>query len=186
MTIYQKQNMKKLLISSTLMLLLVVIGTGTSKAQVSVNVNIGVQPAWGPVGYDYVEYYYIPAYEIYYHVPRRQFVVFENGKWIFVTALPPRYKAVNLYNTYKVVINDPEPYRHFDQHKVKYVTYKNTTEKQVVIRDSKDPKYSEARKKQNGRQPEKRMTPEKQNEGGQNEKKDRKDDDKKPADNKPK
>ena len=55
----------------------------TVPAQVSVYVNIGVQPLWGPVGYDYVEYYYLPEIECYYYVPRRQYVYLSNGRWTF-------------------------------------------------------------------------------------------------------
>jgi hypothetical protein len=48
-------------------------------AQVRVNINIGSQPVWGPVGYDHVDYYYLPDIETYYYVPTRQFVYF--NKW---------------------------------------------------------------------------------------------------------
>ena len=52
-------------------------------AQVRVNINIGSQPVWGPVGYDHVDYYYLPDIETYYYVPARQFVYFNNGRWIY-------------------------------------------------------------------------------------------------------
>jgi hypothetical protein len=48
--------MKRLMISM-LFAIASLAFVNTSKAQVSVNINIGVQPEWGPVGYDYVEYY---------------------------------------------------------------------------------------------------------------------------------
>jgi hypothetical protein len=61
-----------------------------ASAQVRVNINIGSQPVWGPVGYDHVDYYYLPDIETYYYVPTRQFVYF--NKWqmdIFnIIALP--------------------------------------------------------------------------------------------------
>lgn len=112
-----------------------------STAQVNVNINIGSQPTWGPVGYDYVEYYYLPDIEVYYYVPRRQFVYLSNGKWIFVTSLPSRYRSYNLYSGYKVVINQPRPYLYFSTHKVKYAKYKGNNGRQVIIRNSNDPKY---------------------------------------------
>lgn len=110
-------------------------------SQVSVNINIGAQPTWGPVGYDYVEYYYLPDIEVYYYVPRHQYVYLSNGNWIFAASLPSRYRAYNLYSGYKVVINEPKPYLHFSSHKVKYAKYKGNNGKQVVIRNSNDPKY---------------------------------------------
>ena len=131
--------MKKLFL-----VLLVGIGSIISKpvtAQVSLNINIGSQPTWGPVGYDYVEYYYLPDIETYYYVPRRQFVYLSNGKWIFATALPTRYRSYNLYSGYKVVINQPRPYLHFSTHKSTYAKYKRNNGRQVIIRNSNDPKY---------------------------------------------
>jgi len=137
--------MRKVLFSSAIILSLVV-NFGTLNAQVSVSINIGLQPEWGPVGYDYVDYYYMPQYEVYYYVPERKFVYLDGGRWIFVSALPRRYGTVNLFSAYKVVINEPKAYMHFNDHKVKYAKYKGGGEKQIVIRDSKDPKYTEARK----------------------------------------
>jgi hypothetical protein len=112
-----------------------------TEAQVSVNVNIGVQPLWGPIGYDYVEYYYMPDIEVYYWVPRRQYVYFSGGRWIFATSLPVAYRSYNLYSGYKVVINEPRAYLHFNNHKIKYKTYKGNYGKQTIIRSSNDPKY---------------------------------------------
>ncbi|THU40499.1 hypothetical protein FAM09_08545 [Niastella caeni] len=112
-----------------------------SKAQVNVNINIGAQPLWGPVGYDVVQYYYLPDLQMYYYVPSRQFVYLSNGNWLFAAGLPASYRSYNLYTGYKVVINEPKPYLHFATHKVKYAKYKGHKGKQGVIRDSKDPKY---------------------------------------------
>jgi hypothetical protein len=109
-----------------------------AQSQPHVSINIGVQPLWGPVGYDYVEYYYLPAYEVYYYVPRHQFVYLDGGSWRFATALPPRFGPIDYYSTYKVVVNEPKAYLHYKEHKVKYV---GGGPKQIVIRDSREPKY---------------------------------------------
>lgn len=112
-----------------------------SAAQVSVNVNIGSQPLWGPVGYDRVDYYYLPEIESYYHVPKKQFVYLNNNNWVFTNSLPSRYSGYDLYNGYKVVINSPTPYRYFKSHKVKYAKYKSN-HSQPNIRNSKNAKYN--------------------------------------------
>lgn len=112
-----------------------------SRAQVNINVNIGAQPLWGPTGYDAVEYYYLPDLQMYYYVPSHQFVYLSNGRWLFVNSLPARYHSYDLYSGYKVVINEPKPYLHFATHKAEYGKYKGWKAKQVVIRDSRDPKY---------------------------------------------
>ena len=131
--------MKKLFL-----ILLVATGSIISKpasAQVSVNINIGSQPTWGPVGYDYVDYYYLPDIDTYYYVPKHQFVYLSNGKWIFATSLPSRYSSYNLYSGYKVVINEPRPYLSFTTHKVTYAKYKGNNGRKVIIKNSNDPKY---------------------------------------------
>ncbi len=110
-------------------------------AQVSVSVNIQSQPLWGPVGYDYVSYYYLPEYDIYYNVPARQYVYLDGGRWIFAAALPPRFANVNLYSTYKVVLTEPRAYIYHNTHVVKYVKYKKGGVSQVVIKNSNDPRY---------------------------------------------
>jgi len=113
----------------------------SATAQVSVNINIGAQPVWGPVGYDYVEYYYMPDIEVYYYVPSHRFIYLSNGRWIFASTLPYRYRGYNIYSGHKVVINEPRPYLHFTTHKVKYAKYKGNNGRQGIIKNSNDSKY---------------------------------------------
>lgn len=112
-----------------------------ARAQVSVTVNISAQPLWGPVGYDYVEYYYLPDLEMYYYVPAHKFVYINGGRWIFASSLPIWYSGYDLYSIHKIVINEPRPYRHFHLHKAKYAHYRGGPRKQVFICNSNDPKY---------------------------------------------
>jgi len=107
---------------------------------VSVGVNISSQPLWGPVGYDYVEYYYLPACDIYYSVPAAQFIYFDGGTWVYTSYLPVRYHC-DLYTTYKVVINKPHPWYNHHYYVVHYAQYKTAVHKQVYIKESNDPKY---------------------------------------------
>src|ERR1700722_15363691 len=104
--------MKRYIILSAV-LLSIFLGNKTF-AQVSLQVNIGLQPVWGPVGYDHVEYYYMPDIDAYYYVPGHQYIYFEGGRWVFAAALPPRLNY-DVYKGYKVVINDPKPYLHNDR-----------------------------------------------------------------------
>lgn len=108
-----------------------------ANAQVNVNVNIGMQPAWGPVGYDYVRYYYLPDADAYYDVNSRVFVVFANGVWVRRSALP---RPVDLYHVHKIVINDARPWTRHTVYRDRYVSYRGRPS-QVVIRDSREPKY---------------------------------------------
>lgn len=106
-----------------------------AQVRVNVNINIGSQPQWGPVGYDHVDYYYMPDIDVYYYVPRQQFIYLDGARWVFAVALPDRYRSYDLYRGYKVVVNEPEPYRHCDEYRERYGRYKDNYGQQVVIRD---------------------------------------------------
>lgn len=111
-----------------------------ANAQVSVNINIGAQPVWGPVGYDYVDYYYLPDVDAYYAVNTRQYTYFNRGRWVTSRYLPPAYRNYDLYNGYKVVINEPSPWLRHDRYRTQYVQYRGR-HGQPFIRDSRDERY---------------------------------------------
>jgi hypothetical protein len=134
--------MKKLMIA--LFLVTGMVATKAANAQVSVNINIGNQPAWGPTGYDYVNFYYLPEINCYYDVMRGQFIYLSGSRWIYTRSLPSRYRSYNLYNTYKVVVNQPNPYRYNRNHMREYARYRGMRN-QPVIRDSRDSRYYESR-----------------------------------------
>ncbi|HLP13101.1 MAG TPA: hypothetical protein VK177_14285 [Flavobacteriales bacterium] len=124
----------------TLLFGLSVFANGPAYSQVSVTVNIASQPVWGPVGYDYVEYYYLPAYEVYYYVPTGVFFYPVGATWVSSTYLPARYH-VDLYNTYKVVINRPKPYLLHATYAAKYARFKSRPPRQYIIKNSNNSKY---------------------------------------------
>ncbi|WP_221390667.1 hypothetical protein [Dyadobacter sp. NIV53] len=129
--------MKKLILAG----LLIVSALGYEvNAQVSVNINIGNQPAWGPTGYDHVDFYYLPDINVYFDVNKSQYVYQNGTQWIYGKNLPSRYKNFDLYNSYKVVMNEPKPYLRNKIQKTQYANYKGKRN-QAVIRDSKDEKY---------------------------------------------
>jgi hypothetical protein len=117
---------------------------GTAKAQLNVNVraNIGAQPLWGPVGYDHVEYYYMPDIHVFYYVPGHRYYYKQRGRWVYSSSLPYRFRNYDIYNEYKVVINDPYPYRHAETYRTKYAEYKGH-HNQEIIRNSRDSRYYE-------------------------------------------
>jgi len=130
--------MKKLFV----FLMLAICGSMGSRAlaQASISVNIGSQPLWGPVGYDHVDYYYLPDIESYYYVPTGKFIHQNNGKWMYSSGLPSAYRNYDLYNGYKVVINSPKPFLKFKEHKIKYSKYKSSRSQKVILK-SDNPKY---------------------------------------------
>jgi hypothetical protein len=111
-----------------------------SYAQISVSFNLGVQPAWGPTGYDYVENYYMPDIDVYYNVPTHRYYYDEGGRWIYSLNLPSRYGHFDLYNSHKVVINESNPWRNDANYRNQYASYKGRHD-QSSIRDSHDSKY---------------------------------------------
>ncbi|AHF14805.1 hypothetical protein [Niabella soli] len=105
-----------------------------ARAQVSVNINIGSQPQWGPSGYNYARYYYIPEINAYYDVTSRTYI-FQNGRrWVTKRSLPGRYRNFDLYRTYKVVVNSDRPWQNNAVHIRNYSRYR-TNYSQVNIRD---------------------------------------------------
>jgi hypothetical protein len=132
--------MKKLLLCVAMPILAVATRNAEAQVRVNVNINIGSQPVWGPVGYDHVDYYYLPDIETYYYVPTRQFIYISGGNWVFAYGLPPVYRHYDLYHGYKVVINRPRAYLYHDSYRIKYKKFKGYRG-QPVIRYSDDPKY---------------------------------------------
>lgn len=109
-------------------------------AQVSVNINIGQQPLWGPVGYDYAQFYYIPELNVYYDVMNALFYYQHGRRWIHGPALPPRFAHYDLYRLHKFVINQSHPFRYNNRHMNQYRNYR-TMQHQVAIRDARDHRY---------------------------------------------
>ncbi len=134
--------MKKVLLATAL--IIGSMGYTSADAQVRVNIhaNIGNQPGWGPVGYDYAQFYYLPDLDMYYDVQVNQFVYFDRGRWIYTRNIPGRYRNYDLYSGYKVVINEPRPFIRHDYYRTHYRGYRNSRNRQVVIVNSRDPRYT--------------------------------------------
>src|SRR5262245_34501972 len=111
----------------------------SASAQVSVSINIGSQPLWGPTGYDQAQYYYLPEYDVYYDVPHKRYIYCDNGRRVAAPTWPERLHA-DLYKTYKMVENEPSPWKHHNDDVRKYNEYRGRHD-QVVIRDSHEEKY---------------------------------------------
>jgi hypothetical protein len=130
--------MKKLILLFTLCLSGLLCET--TFAQVTFRVNISSQPIWGPVGYDHVDYYYLPDIEAYYNVSGHKYIYMENGRWVSRSYLPQRYSHYDMYNSRKVVINEQKPYLRHQEYRAKYAT-SNERSNQQLIRDSHESKY---------------------------------------------
>lgn len=132
--------MKKIIIALALL-----AGTGLyqqADAQIRVNVNIGTQPIWGPTGYDYAQYYYMPELDAYYDVQGRMYYYQDRNRWVSAATLPARFGRFNLYSTYKVVLNENRPWLRADVNRRKYASFRNRRD-QGAIRDSRDNRYWE-------------------------------------------
>ena len=120
---------------------ILLVGFSNTQVKAQIRLNIGSQPIWGPTGYDHVDYYYLPDVESYYNVQKRQYMYQNNGQWISSSTLPTKYSNYDLYKGYKVVLNEPKPYLHFQDDKVKYIKYKDFKGDQAYIKNSNDSKY---------------------------------------------
>lgn len=116
---------------------------------VNVNINLGRQPAWGPVGYDYAGYYYFPDMDVYYDVNAGSFIYLDAGRWVSAYYLPYAYRRYNLYNMYKVVLNDRRPWFYNYNHRTHYARYRGHYN-QPMIRDSRDVRYNDSRRNTRG------------------------------------
>ena len=132
--------MKKTILIAGLLISGFVFQTASAQVKLDVSVNIDTQPEWGPVGYDHVEYYYLPDIDVYYYVPKQQYIYLNRGHWKFRASLPDRYSNYDIYTGYKVVINEPTPYHNADVYRSQYEGYKGRHD-QEIIRDSNDSKY---------------------------------------------
>jgi len=131
--------MKKIILTAAIFFSLLTVKQ--ANAQISLSINIGSQPEWGPVGYDHADYYYMPDIDTYYDVPAHQYVYLENNAWVRRASLPSRYSNYNVYNGYKVVVNERNPWTHNDVYRTKYASYRGRTG-QTIIRDSRDARYT--------------------------------------------
>lgn len=131
--------MKKTILRTILGAALVFSLHAGAQAQLSLSINIGRQPAWGPTGYNHVDYYYLPDIECYYDVSTGQYIYQDGSQWIFANNLPPRYRGYDLYSGYKVVVNRPRPYLNFSRDRVSYGRYKNWGGgRQPMLRESRN------------------------------------------------
>lgn len=106
-----------------------------STAQINININIGNSlPAWGPSGYNSARYYYMPEYDLYYDVVAAKYVWWEKNNWQMRSKLPARLAHIDLYRTYKVVLNDRNPWNNHNSNHSKYYAYRDNR-KQVTIKD---------------------------------------------------
>ena len=131
--------MKKLFFIATIIFGCLSFKAADAQIRFNVGVNIGSQPEWGPVGYTHAEYYYMPDVDAYYDVPRHQYVYFENNAWVHAAVLPPRFHF-DPYHSYKVVVNEHNPWEHHAEIRARYANYRGRHDQQI-IRDSHDDKY---------------------------------------------
>jgi hypothetical protein len=134
--------MKKIFLIAAFMLSGFIFLGAKAQLRISVRANIGVQPIWGPVGYNHAEYYYLPDIDVFYHIPMHQYIFMQNGRWIFSTNLPRQYRDFDLYSSYKVVVNQRNPYLNARYYRTQYSSYKGRHD-QGVIRNSRERKYFE-------------------------------------------
>ena len=132
--------MKKIFVLLTVLVSSFSLNNTQAQITLGANINVGKQPVWGPVGYDYVENYYMPDIDAYYNVPSRRYTYLDGSRWVTTASLPARYRSYDLYKGYKVVVNEKNPYNNADMYRTKYASFKGKHD-QVIIRNSDDEKY---------------------------------------------
>jgi len=135
--------MKKLLISLAIFASLSVFNKVDAQ-HINISINIGNQPAWGPVGYNYARYYYLPDIDCYYNIDLSLFYFRDRGHWVSARYLPYAYHNYNLYHLYKVIINDHNPWHYHHKHVKAYAKYKGNRNQAMIYR-SNDNRYKNSR-----------------------------------------
>ena len=137
--------MKKLIFILSLGLIFGMTNINKADAQVHVSINIDVQPAWGPSGYNYAEFYYIPEINVYYDVVGQMFYYNNRGRWISSIFLPVAYSRYDFYSLYKVVLNGVyHPWNYNRRHVNLYAGYRYNYA-QMPIYYMTGPSYHRAR-----------------------------------------
>jgi hypothetical protein len=137
--------MKKLILILGIGWMIGMVSTDSAEAQVHVSVNINIQPAWGPSGYNYAEFYYLPEINVYYDVVHRLFYYRHRGRWLSALYLPERYCHYDFYSLYKVVLNGVHyPWTYNGRHRRSYRQYCYNYA-QVPIFYMREPHYQNAR-----------------------------------------
>jgi hypothetical protein len=126
--------MKKLIIMSAILASSFIYKAADAQVRVSLNVNVGSQPQWGPSGYDHVDYYYMPDLDVYYNVPSRTYTYLQGNHWVTVNAVPSQYRNYDFYKGYKVVVNEQNPWKHNDNYRTRYASYRGNRD-QLNLRD---------------------------------------------------
>lgn len=119
---------------------LIMTASAPAQMQLGGGTNTASQPLWGPVGYDYVDYYYLPELEIYFDVVQKKFYHLEDGQWKRTSDLPARFREYDIYQLYKVVVNDWQPFNKHQWYKDRYASFRGHRPQQT-IRDSRDARY---------------------------------------------
>ena len=142
--------MKKLLLITMIVVAFLFNTETKAQVRVNLNVNIGARPNWGVPGNYAGDYYYLPEIDSYYDIPRRQFIYFDGGGWIYASSLPYQYRDYDLYNGYKVVINEPRPYLNCQVYRERYSRYYNNYRRpEVIVQSYPDNPYNNNRNDNN-------------------------------------
>ena len=137
--------MKKLIFVLGLGLIIGMANFNKAGAQVHVSINVDIQPAWGPSGYNYAEFYYIPEINVYYDVVNHRYHYLNGRRWVSGAYLPMAYSYYDFYSLYKIVINGVRsPWRHNKNHVKLYSGYFYNYS-QMPIFYVMEPRYSRAR-----------------------------------------
>lgn len=106
-----------------------------SNAQVATHKKAVSKPSWGPISSTDFRYYYLPDIDIYYDTVTSEFIYDKKGKWIREKSLPSRCREYNLYEGYKVIINDyngNSPYKYHQKHLARYPKENRGKGKKVI------------------------------------------------------
>lgn len=121
-TIYNLNNMKKLLMLSAIVMSGLVYQTANAQIGVRFNVNLGGSPVYvapAPV-YNDADYYYLPEVEAYYSVHQHCYYYQDGGNWITAAYLPGRFHDYDWQHAHRYAVNGSRPYLRNDVYRARF------------------------------------------------------------------
>ena len=112
--------MKKIIICVALFVSALFVKDAAAQVRFNVNFNIGSQPVWGPIGYDYVEYYYLPDIEVYYYVPTLSSFIYRVAGGFILTRYLRGIETMTCIPDIRSLLTGQRAYRYFNEDRSRY------------------------------------------------------------------
>lgn len=96
-----------------------------AQVRVRLGVNFNTSPSYGRASY-----YYMPDINAYYYVPTHEYIYYDNYEWVQSRYLPEQYANYDVYHSYRVAVNERNPWVRNEYYQSRYGQYRERREQQ--------------------------------------------------------